>query len=321
MNIVAPKPQADPADRIEPGKDLIDIFLPVGTSRSAAQTAVDLLDVANDLLPEQGYQWRFRTLTTPPAEDPRFWRNRTLLFLGSMKTPWFAPPQERQRLRRMLTCASRVLLVGGAVMLPASVGWDPETPLAVHPNFDTVARENHIEPAPGGVIDTGRIMSAISTFAVLKALLSLIAADHGRFIADAIAEHAGLQPSGPTVRSKHLLKYQQRSQGDPLVAAALEKMMSNIENPKTIADIARMIGASTRKLERRFHDKLGETPRTVYCALRIERAHDLIRQTTMPPAEVAVATGFGSSANLNQWYRRTYGHSPRAARKQVYVGA
>lgn len=68
-------------------------------------------------------------------------------------------------------------------------------------------------------------------------------------------------------------------------------MAANLENRVATACIAEALHISVRQLERRFNDALGVSPKKVYTILRLERAHQLLLQTLLPPHEIAVACG------------------------------
>jgi transcriptional regulator GlxA family with amidase domain len=48
--------------------------------------------------------------------------------------------------------------------------------------------------------------------------------------------------------------------------------------------------------------------------MRLERARQLLRETTLPILDVAVATGFGSSSQFARAYGRAFGETPSHAR-------
>jgi AraC family transcriptional regulator len=46
--------------------------------------------------------------------------------------------------------------------------------------------------------------------------------------------------------------------------------------------------------------------------LRLKRAFDLIREGSLPLAEVAYSVGFADQSHLTRWVRRAYGVTPTA---------
>jgi transcriptional regulator GlxA family with amidase domain len=52
-----------------------------------------------------------------------------------------------------------------------------------------------------------------------------------------------------------------------------------------------------------------------YLGLRLSRAHELLRETSLPITDVAVATGFASGSQFARAYRRRFGHTASADRR------
>jgi transcriptional regulator GlxA family with amidase domain len=59
-----------------------------------------------------------------------------------------------------------------------------------------------------------------------------------------------------------------------------------------------------------FLRHLNATPARYYVQLRLERAHELLAYSSVPVADVALATGFASPSHLARWVRRVYQASP-----------
>ena len=79
--------------------------------------------------------------------------------------------------------------------------------------------------------------------------------------------------------------------------------------------LAKLLGSSTRTLQRRFVLATGHAPTAVLRALRLDRARDLLTDPSRPVGDVAVAAGYGSQAHFATEFRAAYGVSPTAFRK------
>ena len=64
-------------------------------------------------------------------------------------------------------------------------------------------------------------------------------------------------------------------------------------------------GVSLRQLERLFHRHVGHGIHSHYRWLRLDRARQLLRETTLPVLDVALATGFASSSQFARAYARS----------------
>ena len=101
---------------------------------------------------------------------------------------------------------------------------------------------------------------------------------------------------------------------DPIVLRALLLMQQNIEQPFTVAEIARRIGHSKRQLERHFQAALGTSPQAAFMDMRLSLAHHLIVTGSRAISQIALECGFCDSSHLSRMFRRRYGQTPQALR-------
>jgi transcriptional regulator GlxA family with amidase domain len=94
----------------------------------------------------------------------------------------------------------------------------------------------------------------------------------------------------------------------------LAAMETSIETPQPRAALARQAGISLRQLERLFHRHIGHGVHFHYRWLRLERARQLLRETTLPVLDVALATGFASASQFARAYARAFGEPPSRTR-------
>lgn len=100
------------------------------------------------------------------------------------------------------------------------------------------------------------------------------------------------------------------------VLLALRLMRKTVDQPLTCEEIAQRVGMSLRQLERHFRSSLGCSVLDRYRLTRIEVAHRLLQQTEINVIEAAVACGFSSPEYFCRVYRRHFGRSPSADRRQ-----
>ena len=81
--------------------------------------------------------------------------------------------------------------------------------------------------------------------------------------------------------------------------------------------VALRLGIGERQLRRLFQQHLGASPIAVAQTRRILFAKQLIHETSMSMAEVAMAAGFGSVRRFNETFRRLYDRPPSALRRQA----
>ena len=100
----------------------------------------------------------------------------------------------------------------------------------------------------------------------------------------------------------------------PRLLRVLGEMEGRIEEPVSRASLAVSAGLSPRQLERLFRVHLGTTIGEHYLGVRLDRAQTLLRQTTMPVLDVAIACGFVSASHFSRSYKRRFGWTPRGER-------
>ncbi|MCP3167654.1 DNA-3-methyladenine glycosylase 2 family protein [Myxococcus qinghaiensis] len=83
--------------------------------------------------------------------------------------------------------------------------------------------------------------------------------------------------------------------------------------------LAERLGVGGRQLRRLFKQHLGATPVAVAQTRRVLFAKQLIQETRMPLAEVALASGFGSIRRFNETFQGLYQRPPGALRRKQSV--
>lgn len=131
-------------------------------------------------------------------------------------------------------------------------------------------------------------------------------AEVGKALAElAIRERVG-EPSMPTTGAQS----SERAMAQPALAETISLMQANIEEPLTAEDLAQHVGVSRRQLERLFRRYLDTVPSRYYLQLRLERARELVRATSLPITDIALQCGFSSGAHFSTSYRSFFGLTP-----------
>lgn len=101
---------------------------------------------------------------------------------------------------------------------------------------------------------------------------------------------------------------------NPRVLKALALMEERLEAPLSRERLAEAAGVTLRQLERLFARHMRKSVAGHYQDLRLDRARKLLRQTSLPVMEVAVACGFVAGGHFSRVYKARFGHSPKAER-------
>jgi len=162
-------------------------------------------------------------------------------------------------------------------------------------------------------IDRDRFTSSGGTTPV-DMMLHIISMQSGPDVSAGIAEqfiYERIRQSDDEQRVP--LRFSEGRQSEKLLVAA-ELMDANIREPISQEDLASYVGLSRRQLQRLFQRYLSCTPSNYYLKIRLQRARQLLRQTSHSIVEISVLTGFVSSSHFSKAYREMYGHSPSAER-------
>lgn len=103
---------------------------------------------------------------------------------------------------------------------------------------------------------------------------------------------------------------------DREVAAALQFIKTNVARPIQVDDVLEHLSISRRSLERRFRAVVGRSVATEIRRAHLERAKQLLSNTTLSIEEVAAASGFTNATLLGVVFRRHVGESPTYFRRR-----
>jgi AraC family transcriptional regulator of adaptative response / DNA-3-methyladenine glycosylase II len=88
----------------------------------------------------------------------------------------------------------------------------------------------------------------------------------------------------------------------------------NLDGETGLEALAERLGVGGRQLRRLFQQHLGASPIAVAQTRRVLFAKQLIQETRLPMAEIAMAAGFGSVRRFNEVFQRLFQRSPSALR-------
>lgn len=163
------------------------------------------------------------------------------------------------------------------------------------------------------VIDRDRMTCAGGT-APLDMMHALLTRQHGAGFARRVSDwfmHTDIRPSGGPQRAGLVERY---GVSDPAVIQAVEMMENHVADPLSLDQLANLCGLGTRQLNRLFRQKLGVSTMAFYRSLRLEKARNLLEQSVLSITEIALASGFASSAHFSTAFKTQFGHSPRRHR-------
>jgi AraC family transcriptional regulator, regulatory protein of adaptative response / DNA-3-methyladenine glycosylase II len=99
------------------------------------------------------------------------------------------------------------------------------------------------------------------------------------------------------------------------VARALSLIESGALDDADVEALGDRLGVGERQLRRLFRKHLGASPIAVAQTRRVLLAKQLIQETRLPMAEVAMASGFGSIRRFNETFQQLYDRPPAQLRR------
>jgi len=151
----------------------------------------------------------------------------------------------------------------------------------------------------------------------LALILNLIAREHGARLAAAVWDSLALARTGDGNMRRPVTSAGPDYGGEhkPRLAEVIELMESNLEEPIEPDHLAALVGISRRQMERLFQEYLDSSPSRYYLLLRLNRARELVRLSSMSITDIAAACGFVSTAHFSRCYRNHSGVPPRDERR------
>lgn len=165
------------------------------------------------------------------------------------------------------------------------------------------------------VIDKGRYTCA-GGVAPIDMMNAIITADHGRDLAKEVNDwliNTSVRQASDPQRVGLVEKYRVHH---PSLLSAIELMQDHLSDPLSSVQIASLSNIGERQLSRLFQRYLGKKINQFYAEMRLEHAHLLVKQTSLPIVEIAVASGYESAAYFSQKFKTHFGYSPTSFRKK-----
>ncbi len=94
------------------------------------------------------------------------------------------------------------------------------------------------------------------------------------------------------------------------LAMSTEIMLANIERPLSIETICESVGWPGWRLRRLFQRHLSMSPQAYYLELRLDRARNLLRNSSEQVGTIALMCGFPATESLSRTYKSRFGISP-----------
>ena len=210
----------------------------------------------------------------------------------------------------ILTVCSGAFVVGAAGLLDGrrcTTHWMHADALAeLHPTAEVDRNVLYV--------DDGNLITSAGTAAGIDACLHLVRRELGSEITNIIARRMVVPPQRDGGQRQYI------DQPIPVrcsegFAPQLDWILANLDEPHTVAALAKRASMSARTFARRFVDETGRTPMQWVTDQRVLYARRLLEETDLDVDRVADRSGFGTSTLLRHHFRRVIGVTPSDYRR------
>ncbi|MEZ5762534.1 MAG: helix-turn-helix domain-containing protein [Paracoccaceae bacterium] len=305
----------------------VGILLMEETNALSLAAVVDPMRVANRRTGRNHYAWRYYSVRGGPVRltagievptEPLGDRIDCdlLILVASFRIAEQSTPAFLARLRRLAPQVRAMAAVDGAAWFLARAGLLNGTRATVHwedleaftadfPAID-VRRDRYV--ISGDRITTGGAAPS------LDFMLDLIRARQGAELALSVAGTLLYDPVHTATAPQRTMSAARIARADPALGRAVALMEAAVEDPPPVAEIARRIGLSARRMEMLFRARLGTSPGRFFLDLRLEEARRMVTDSRLPLQEIALRTGFSGQAAFARAFRARFGSTATALR-------
>ncbi|MCP5087180.1 MAG: GlxA family transcriptional regulator [Rhodobacteraceae bacterium] len=304
------------------------LLLPDSNALSLAAT-IDPLRAANRLAGKELFTWQVfgiegtkSTLTSGLSFETAPLQPETTADMLAVIAGFHIKAQSTPALRRLLRQLSGHIptiagIDGGGEILAraglltghsATTHWEDIEDLALQFPDINVVRDRFV--ISGKFATTGGASPCIDL------MLHLISTRHSRALAESVARAFIYDPVHTGSDPQSLVSVSRFERRAPKVAEAIRLMEAGIEDPPTVAKIARATGLSLRHLEVLFAREFGIGPGRYFRQLRLQEARRMVLDTSHPLQDIAVRCGFNSQAAFTRAFSEFFGQAPSAIRRK-----
>lgn len=168
-------------------------------------------------------------------------------------------------------------------------------------------------------VDEGSVLTSAGAASGIDLCLHILRDELGL----TAANHAARRLVAAPYRSGGQAQFVRRSVPPPSgerFSATREWALRHLDEPLTIACLARHAQVSQRTFSRAFLEETGYTPMRWVMRARLDLARELLENTRLGIDDVAASVGLGSGANLRVHFRRVLGTTPSEYRRAFTQG-
>jgi AraC family transcriptional regulator, transcriptional activator FtrA len=163
-------------------------------------------------------------------------------------------------------------------------------------------------------VEDGPVLTSAGTAAGIDLCLHLVRRVHGSAVATKLARRMVVPPQRSGGQAQYVEAPVPSGPQAPTLEPVLTWLVSNLERPSTVEDLARRAHMAPRTFARRFRAETGTTPHDWITTQRVLLARRLLEETDLSVDAVAGRAGFGDAATLRHHFSRRLGATPNGYR-------
>jgi AraC family transcriptional regulator, transcriptional activator FtrA len=169
-------------------------------------------------------------------------------------------------------------------------------------------------------VDGGDVLTSAGSAAGLDLCLHLVRSDHGAAVANAVARRLVIPPHRDGGQAQFIEAPVPAGGEEDRVARSMSWAVAHLDEPITVALLARQASMSTRSYLRHFARRGGTSPIRWLIGQRVQASLALLETTDRSVEQIAAAVGFDSAVTYRHHFTRALRTSPSAYRRTFRTG-
>jgi transcriptional regulator GlxA family with amidase domain len=229
------------------------------------------------------------------------------------------PPLLLESLRRAHDRGARIAsLCSGSYVLAAAGLLDGLRATSHWMNLDDFAARYprvHVDRNVLFTDNDGTVLTSAGTAASIDLCLHLVRHDVGAGVAATVARRMVIPAQREGGQAQYVDHDTEPVPPPAVFGEVLEWVNGHLDEPITVADLARRASLSRRHFHRNFLRATGQTPLQWVQSRRVRRAQELLESTDLSVEQIASRTGFANSNTLRTHFVRAVTVSPQQYRR------